>query len=244
MKNNYEYLILGGGPAGLQLAYYLQRDGRDYQVLEGSPRVGSFFEKHPRHGMLISINKVYTGTEDPELNLRHDWNSLLTDDYSHQFKDFSKEYFPPAQSLVDYLGSFAEKFGLNVRCNTQIAHIRRNEAGYELETTDGQTLTCRRLVIATGVSKPYIPDVPGIELAEQYEDVSVDPQDFINQRVLIVGKGNSAFETADNLVPTAAVIHMVSPYPIDFAWKTHYVGDLRAVNNNIRSFGGTMQGNV
>lgn len=233
MKNDYEYLILGGGPAGLQLAYYLQRDGRDYQVLEGSARVGSFFEKHPRHGMLISINKVYTGTDDPELNLRHDWNSLLTDDYSHQFKDFSKEYFPPAQSLVDYLSSFAEKFGLNVRCNTRIEQIRRTEAGYEMETADGQKLTCRRLVIATGVSKPYIPDVPGIELSEQYEDVSVDPQDFINQRVLIVGKGNSAFETADNLVPTAAVIHMVSPYPIDFAWKTHYVGDLRAVNNNI-----------
>jgi Pyridine nucleotide-disulphide oxidoreductase len=50
--------------------------------------------------------------------------------------------------------------------------------------------------------------------------------------VLILGKGNSAFETADNLVETAAVIHIASPNPIKLAWKTHFAGHLRAVNNN------------
>lgn len=232
MKTDYEYLILGGGPAGLQLAYYFERDGRDYQILEGGERAGAFFEKHPRHGMLISINKVYTGTDDPELNLRHDWNSLLTDDHSHLFKDYSKEYFPKAECIVEYLNDFVSKFDLKIRYNTRIEEIRQVEDGYELETSDGVVFTCRRLVVATGVSKPYVPKITGIELAEQYESMPVDPQDFVNQRVLIIGKGNSAFETADNLVSTASVIHMVSPCPIDFAWKTHYVGDLRAVNNN------------
>jgi cation diffusion facilitator CzcD-associated flavoprotein CzcO len=52
------------------------------------------------------------------------------------------------------------------------------------------------VIVATGVSKPYLPDIPGIELAERY-DTSVDPRDFVDQRVLIIGKGNSAFETAD-----------------------------------------------
>ncbi|MFN3190978.1 MAG: NAD(P)-binding domain-containing protein [Aureliella sp.] len=233
MKNDYEYLILGAGPSGLQLAYYFERDGIDYQILEGGSKAGTFFDVHPRHRKLISINKVYNGTDDPELNLRHDWNSLLTDDHSHLFKDYSTEYFPPAQAIVDYLHDFADKFNLKIRANTRIETISRTSNGYELKASDGQVFTCRRLVIATGVSKPYIPDVPGIELAEQYEDVSVNADDFTNQRVLIVGKGNSAFETADHLVSRAAVIHMVSPCPIDFAWKTHYVGDLRAVNNNI-----------
>jgi hypothetical protein len=50
--------------------------------------------------------------------------------------------------------------------------------------------------------------------------------------VLIIGKGNSAFESADNLIGTAAVIHVASPNPISMAWKTHFVGHLRAVNNN------------
>ena len=38
--------------------------------------------------------------------------------------------------------------------------------------------------------------------------------------------------TADNLTGSTALIHIVSPEPVKFAWKTHYVGDLRAVNNN------------
>jgi thioredoxin reductase len=88
-------------------------------------------------------------------------------------------------------------------------------------------------VVATGVSKPYLPPIPGIELAELYTEVSVNPRDFVDQRVLIIGKGNSGFETADNLIETAAVIHVAGPQSLRLAWKTHYVGHLRAVNNNL-----------
>lgn len=232
-KRDFEYLILGAGPSGIQLGYYFERDGRDYQILEGGESVGTFYQAYPRHGTLISINKVYTGTEDSELKLRHDWNSLLTDDYSMLFADYSREYFPKTSAILQYLRDFVDKFSIRVRCQTRISRIHRIDQGFQLDDTQGNRFTCRKLIVATGVSKPYVPDIPGIELAEQYESVSVDPEDFINQRVLIVGKGNSAFETADNLLATTATIHLVSPCPIDFAWKTHYVGDLRAVNNNI-----------
>ena len=46
--------------------------------------------------------------------------------------------------------------------------------------------------------------------------------------LLIIGKGNSAFETADNLVERAAVIHVAGPRSIRFAWRTHFIGHLRA----------------
>src|SRR5262249_25977108 len=59
-----------------------------------------------------------------------------------------------------------------------------------------------------------------------------DPSDFINQRVLVIGKGNCAFETAENLVETASVIHVAGPSSIQLAWRTHFVGHLRAINNN------------
>lgn len=232
MNTEYEYIVLGAGPAGLQLGYYLERDGRDYQILERAAGPGAFFERYPRHRQLISSNKVYAGTDDPELRLRHDWNSLLTDDNSHLLRDYTHEYFPPAETFVEYLRDFATKFELKIRHNTTITSIRRTENGFVLVDASGNEFTCQHLIVGTGVSKTYIPDIPGIELAENYDVVSVKPTDFIDQRVLIVGKGNSAFETADNLIPTAALIHMVSPFPIDFAWKTHFVGDLRAVNNN------------
>ena len=62
--------------------------------------------------------------------------------------------------------------------------------------------------MATGLSRPYLPPIPGIEYAEQYSTMPVDPEDYTDQRVLIIGKGYSAFETADNLLETAAVIHV------------------------------------
>ena len=75
----YDYLIIGAGPAGIQMGYFFERDGRDYLVLEAE-EPGAFFTKYPRHGNLISANKRYTGYDDPEVNLRFDWNSLLSDD--------------------------------------------------------------------------------------------------------------------------------------------------------------------
>jgi thioredoxin reductase len=104
--------------------------------------------------------------------------------------------------------------------------------------------------MATGLTRPNTPDIPGIESAEDYSVVSVDPEDFIDRRVLIIGKGNSALETADNLVETAAVIHVAGPHSVRMAWNSHYVGHLRAVNNNfldtyqLKSQNALLDGNV
>ncbi|MDJ0841009.1 MAG: NAD(P)-binding domain-containing protein [Acidobacteriota bacterium] len=232
VKQMYRYLIIGAGPAGLQLAYFLEKAGHDYLVLEGGTSPGSFFKHFPRQRGLISINKRYTGYEDPEINLRWDWNSLLSDSEELLMKHYSKSYFPKADTLVKYLGDFADHFGLNIEYNSRVVKISKDEV-FEVVDQNGTRYSCRNLVVATGLSKPYIPPIPGIEFAESYESVSTDPEDFCNQRVLIIGKGNSAFEIADNLLSTAAVIHLCSPEPLKMAWQSHFVGHLRAVNNNI-----------
>ena len=33
-KTFYEYCVIGGGPAGLQMGYFLQTAGRDYVIFE------------------------------------------------------------------------------------------------------------------------------------------------------------------------------------------------------------------
>ena len=225
----HDCLIIGAGPAGLQLATLLKRDGHDYVVLEGGPRAGTFFETYPRHRQLISINKVWTGSTDPEFNLRSDWNSLLTDDPEMLFKHYSTRYFPAAEDLVRYLADFAR--GLNVVYDTRVTSVSKADDVFTVRAGD-HSWTARRVVVATGVSQLYVPPIEGADLAERYDTVSVDPADFVNQRVLIIGKGNSAFETADALVETAATIHVAGPHSIRLAWQTHYVGHLRAVNNN------------
>lgn len=227
-----EYLVVGGGPAGLQMGYFLQRAGRDYLIVEGGDGPGTFFERFPRHRKLISINKVHTGWDDPELRLRTDWNSLLSEEFSPLFTSYTPRYFPCADDLVRYLRDFAAEHRLKIRTNTRITRISR-PGDFLATDAEGNTYRAKRIIMATGVTRPHIPaDIEGVELAEPYTEVSVDPADFTNQKVLIIGRGNSAFETADALIETAAVIHLAGPRPLRFAWQTHFVGHLRAVNNN------------
>ncbi|WP_239160521.1 NAD(P)-binding domain-containing protein [Virgisporangium ochraceum] len=243
-----EYLIIGAGPAGLQLAALFEAEGRhDYLVLEAGGAPGTFFTRFPRHRQLISINKAHTGTDDPELNLRLDWNSLL--DAGHLFTDYTERYFPHADVMVRYLADVAAATGAKIRYHTRVDRVSKDAGGFTVRAGD-EIFTARRVVVATGVSKPYRPDIDGFDLAEDYSDMSVDPADYTDQRVLVVGKGNSAFETADALIEKAAVIHVAGPSSIRMAWRTHYVGHLRAVNNNfldtyqLKSANAILDGNV
>jgi thioredoxin reductase len=228
----YDYLIIGAGPAGLQLGYFLEKISHKYLILETGKSPGTFFKQFPRHKKLISINKKYTGYDDPEINLRWDWNSLISDSEKMRFTNYSKDYFPSTDKLVEYFCDFATNFDLNIKYNCEVVKISKKDKEFSVTDGEGNFYSSSRLIIATGLSKPYLPNIPGIELTENYVNVSVDPEDFVNQKVLIIGKGNSGFETADNLMSSASLIHIVSPNPVSLSWKTKYVGHLRAVNNN------------
>lgn len=227
-----DYLIIGAGPAGLQLAALLERDGRDYVVLERGSGPGTFFTTFPRHRQLISNNKVHTGYSDPERSMRMDWNSLLSDDPELLFTRYTEDYFPRADDFVRYLGDFARGTGVRVEYDTEAVRISRADGVFTVLDQTGRVWQSRRIVVATGVSRPNVPDIPGVELAERYDEFDTDPASFTDQRVLIIGKANSAFETADSLIAKAAVIHLAGPHSVKLAWQTHFVGHLRALNNN------------
>ena len=46
----------------------------------------------------------------------------------------------------------------------------------------------RVLVVATGMWKPNIPNMKGIEMAEGYETMSLNPDDYEGKTVLILGR--------------------------------------------------------
>lgn len=85
----------------------------------------------------------------------------------------------------------------------------------------------RVLLVANGMSKPNVPNFEGSELSVGYEDVSTDPSDFEAKTVLVLGRGNSAFETANHIASAVNYVHLLASSPPRFAWSTHYVGDLR-----------------
>ncbi|XP_048575834.1 FAD-dependent oxidoreductase domain-containing protein 2 isoform X2 [Nematostella vectensis] len=217
----HEYCIVGAGPGGLQLGFFFERAGRDYVIYERDGLAGSFFRKYPRHRKLISINKRFTGRSNKEFNLRHDWNSLISDDESLLFREYSDEFYPPADNLVKYLNDYAKKLKLNVQYNTNITKISRGtraEDPFYLYDQNAVKHTCTNLIMSTGLATENLPEnFKGVEHTESYNDISTNPKDFEGQTVLIIGRGNSAFETAASILGSTNHIHMFA----------------RAVNNEV-----------
>ncbi|CAG0902198.1 unnamed protein product [Darwinula stevensoni] len=175
----HEYCIVGAGPAGLQLGYFLQQTGRDYVIYDKADRPGSFYQRYPRHRMLISINKRFTGRKNRLFNERHDWNSLLSHDDSLRFPLYSKEFFPHSVAKLSFV--FCNYFGRDDRCSTPFQRFVGPMS--TLASPAGV------LIVATGWSKPYRLRIPGSEYMENYSDFDVNPRKYEGKSVLIIGRG-------------------------------------------------------
>ncbi|KAJ8345117.1 hypothetical protein SKAU_G00293100 [Synaphobranchus kaupii] len=230
---HHDYCVLGAGPAGLQMGYFLSKSQRDYIILERNSGPGSFFNIYPRHRKLISINKIYTGRRNREFNLRHDWNSLLSDRPDLLLQRISTQMYPEADALPRYLSLYARELGLKVQYGVDIGRVSASNLrapggrSYTLIDQKGTEYSCRVLLVSTGLWVPQQVHFVGSDLVEGYETAPVDPEQYRNQAVLILGKGNSAFETAQNILGRASSVHLYSRNPVRLAWQTHYVGDLR-----------------
>ena len=110
--------------------------------------------------------------------------------------------------------------------------MSRHDGRFTLIDRAGDKFTCSHLFVGTGFTKENVPDIPGRDLCDTYDTMRIDAALYDDKRVMIVGKGNSAFETAEHLISNARKIWVCGPKTVRLAWATHYVGDLRAVNNN------------
>lgn len=103
--------------------------------------------RFPRHRTLISINKIHTGTQNREFNMRHDWNSLLSDRPDLLFRRASTEFYPPADAMPEYLSMYVNELGLNVRYSVDIGSVKavetRKGRAYILTDQHTSTYTCR-----------------------------------------------------------------------------------------------------
>ena len=61
--------------------------------------------------------------------------------------------------------------------------------------------------------------------------MTLDKNHYRDKKILIIGGGNSAFETANYLLDVTRIIHLATLRSnTKFAWNTHFAGDLRTVN--------------
>jgi thioredoxin reductase len=232
-------IIIGAGPAGVQLGYFFQNAGIEYVILEKSEMAGSFFDRYPHSGQLISINKPNTGSDIPDFNLRHDWNSLISEG-GPKFTDYSKDYYPESKDLTRYINDFAKHFKLNIKYGHKVEKIRKREDGYIISVVEpgGNWLySCEKLIVATGIGLPNRNDIDDktnsikhyAEYEKGYFKKAENLEKFKNKSVLLVGNGNSAYELANLLTPLSSSVVILGKDTKPWAMSTHYAGDLRSV---------------
>lgn len=233
----YENIIVGAGPAALQLAYYFEKNKIDYIILERETSCASFFNKYPISNKLISLNKKYTGETNQDFNLRHDWNSLLNDEH-FLFSELTDELYPEANYLYNYLNEFSKKFNIQIKFEENVKTINKlNMLDYMYEIiTEKNVYKCKKLIIASGLSKPFYPNnmtTPKDHHIKHYADL--DKNEFIkninqykNKTVIIIGGGNSSYELA-NLLDKVCSTVLISGGKRKMSIVSHYVGDIRTV---------------
>ncbi len=218
---DYDVVVVGSGPGGLQTAYYLERSGiRRFAVISRDQEPAGMFRSFPVFQRLISWTKPQAPVERTTREYEwYDHNSLLGEEPGHRslMPDFMDRSFdvPARAEMEAALRAFVERAGVRVRYGCTLERARREDESLVLETSDGE-YRCRAAVFALGVTEPWIPPLPGVEAARHYVDTG-DPSDYDGKRVVIVGKRNSGFEVAHGLLPWAKQISLVSPRPVQTA---------------------------
>jgi thioredoxin reductase len=215
---DYDIVVVGSGPGGLQTTYWLRRYGVHSATISADEAPGGMFRRFPIFERLISSSKpdapCEPGTREYEW---YDHNSLVAAEPDHQAlvpRLMDRSFVVPMREEMEAgLAAFAERTELAVRYSCRWESTRRDDDGrLVLVTSDGE-YRCRAAVFAVGVTEPWKPVVPGIDGVPHYVDTGA-PESYQGKTVFILGKRNSAFELATGLLPWARQLVLASPRPV------------------------------
>lgn len=179
----YDVVIVGAGPAGLSAALEAHHLGLRYQILEQGS-LADTVRKYPRHKLLFA--------EPLSIPLYGDlWVA-----------DSSKE------SLLKVWETIVAKVGLHVRTGQRVEQVVRSGDQYRIVSTS-QECHARFVVLALGRrGTPRTLGVPGEEQAKVVYDIA-EMAEFAGRKVLVVGGGDSAIESALGLANQAGTtVHL------------------------------------
>lgn len=195
----YDAIVIGGGQAGLAAGYHLQRNGLRFVILEaGSKATGSWM----RYYDSLKLFSPARYSALPGMRFPGD-----------------PERYPSRDEVVAYLRSYAQHFQLPIMTCVRVERVERQNTLFHVFTSQGQTLSARSVIAATGAfSRPHIPQFEGQDAYTGqilHSSTYINPLPFKDQQVLIVGAGNSAVQIATELAQTAQVT-LTSREPVRF----------------------------
>lgn len=175
-------VIIGAGAAGLATRACLRRAGVPCIVLEQHDQVGATWRRHYDR-LRLHTDKAHSALP---------------------FLAFPAEVprYPSRLQVVRYLEQYAETFQISPLFGREVVSVRRTQDGWETTTREERYMS-PHVVIATGYARePVAPTWPGQDSfsgvlmhSSQYRN----GRPFSDQRVLVVGFGNSGGEIAIDL---------------------------------------------
>ncbi len=215
-----ELIIIGAGPAGLKAAEEAGRHKIDYALLDKGQPGQAWREIRPDMKLLSPCHP------------QRDWTSL-----SSKFPIWKLPVERPyctVNEFVQYLDQYTDHFHLNMHAGCAVREVRFIQGAYAVTCEDETTFTAPVLIVATGIfGNPFIPDIPGVKgnPAIMHSHFYRGPQAYKNQRVLLVGAGNSAAEIAIEL-SGQAMLYMVSRKELQFFSDTKKLYHIRGISES------------
>src|SRR5271154_2767792 len=206
-----DVVVLGAGPYGLAAGAHLRNiKGLDVRVF-GEPM--GFWKSHMPKGMLLRSPWAASHISDPRTALTMD-----------AFRNVIAETIPtpiPLDRFVEY-GLWFQRQAVPEIDRRRITRIEANSDGFRLIIDDGEQFHARRVVVAAGIGsfarRPKEFDGLPSELVSHVSDQS-DVRRFAGKRVVVIGAGQSALESAALINETGGEVEVIVRAP-----NVHWLG--------------------
>jgi thioredoxin reductase (NADPH) len=167
----YDVVIVGAGPAGLSAALGAIEHKLRYLLVEQETSLGGTIFHYPRNKVVMTAP-----VKLPIVGQMH-------------FKEVSKE------KLLEFWHGIIQKTGIKLNYNERMENITQVDKGFIVQTSKGSYQT-RTVLLAIGRrGTPRKLGVPGEDLPKVVYRM-IDPEQYRNQHVVVVGGGDSALEAA------------------------------------------------
>ncbi|MHB8483178.1 MAG: NAD(P)-binding domain-containing protein [Nitrospiria bacterium] len=166
----FDVVIVGAGPAGFSATLACKQYGLRYVTLE-QETLGGRVAHFPRGKIVM--------TQPARLPLVGEM----------KFSEIGKE------RLLDFMRDIEKKTRIKIYYNERMEKIQKNDRGFVVKTSRDSYAT-RAILLALGRGgTPRKLEVPGEDLAKVVYRL-VDPEQYDDQHVLVVGGGDAALEAA------------------------------------------------